>query len=203
MLNTELCLRKKPPNECQNTNLGIMQLIWNPTSFWKTAKSTLYPQRTEGTRQVPWRKPQKRVYQTLKITNGITLLLCLQKGLEETETLPRLQMPKWRNDQKCLLSAKSRQITGQAQRSQVFHKTGSPIGIQQCQNQDRWQMEGSIKNKQRALWTPGNVFLDYTTPWQPSRIWWMSYSWWKPMKDGSSSTLMTSRSLWKKKTSRN
>jgi len=51
---------------------------------------SLITRRTKGTRQVPGRKPQKRVYQTLEITNGITFLLCLQKRLKETETMSRL-----------------------------------------------------------------------------------------------------------------
>jgi len=40
--------------------------------------------RTERTRQIPQRKPQKRIYPTLKIPNGITILLCLQERLKET-----------------------------------------------------------------------------------------------------------------------
>jgi hypothetical protein len=50
---------------------------FKPKSF---KNYNLTPSRTNQIGQIPQRKPQKRIHQTIPITYGITLLLCFKEG---------------------------------------------------------------------------------------------------------------------------
>ena len=90
------------------------------------------------------------IHQTLEITYGIAILLCLKEGWK-IMTLPGLPETKQRHNQEQLPTTAHIDTIGQAQRHKVLHKVGPQIRIQQHTDQ-RWRpMEGSIQNQQRTI----------------------------------------------------
>jgi len=55
----------------------------------------------------------------------------------------------------------------QTQKHKILQQTGSYLGIQQCMNQRRQQMENSVSNEQKTIWTKSDICQD--------RWWWTSF----------------------------
>jgi len=49
----------------------------------------------------------------------------------------------------------------QTQKHKILQQTGSYLGIQQCMNQRRQQMENSVSNEQRTIWTKSDICQDH------------------------------------------
>src|ERR1700678_4530455 len=86
-----------------------------------------------------------------------TFLLC-QKERRKTQTMPRLSIFERLHRQKHLSITIDFGNHGQVKGSQIFHKIGRQMGIQQRPYQERGRMESCLQNQSRTFRTDGHVF---------------------------------------------
>ena len=108
----------------------------------------------------------KRIHQAFEITNGLTLLLCGQKG-QKTTTMPGLSLSQQTHHQECLSNTQCSKYFGQITRIKILHCNGHMTQIQQYSYSQTRQMERSIQDESRIIQANCHVLRNVQ---QPSNI---------------------------------
>jgi len=116
----------------------------------------LNPTRTNSLKRIPEETAGKRLHQTIQKPICCPLLLH-QKEKWRIATCPRLPKCKWMDGEELIPPPTHIRIDQPSKRSKSLLKVQCMMGVQQCPNQRRGWMEGSLYHQPRTIQTASNV----------------------------------------------
>jgi len=93
---------------------------------------------------------------TLQVPDGRSSLLCKKEG-RETPSGAGLLRAECHDHEKQVPTSLNSRADCEAQRSQVLHEVGHPVGLQQCLDKGRRRVEGRLPDQPQLVRTPCHV----------------------------------------------